>query len=274
MRHPMAEKRVVYEIPNMTSATVRDVEYRRDGETSLTMRVYRAADAAPGVLQPAVVLVLGYSDLGAVAMLGCRLSEMEVYVSWSQLLAASGMTAVTYVTGTDPATDTRGVLAHLREHGAGLGIDCERVAVMTFSGNVPNALSLLIDPGAIPIRSAALLCGFMLDIDGSTGVAAGAARWRFVNPTTGKTIDDLPGETPLFIARAGRDENPGVNQTIDAFVGAALQRNLPLTLVNHPTGPHAFDILEDSHASRTIIRQVLEFFRATLVEDSTVARSV
>jgi hypothetical protein len=47
-----------------------------------------------------------------------------------------------------------------------------------------------------------------------------------------------------------------------------LQRNLPLTLVNHPTGPHAFDVLEDSHPSRTVICQVLEFFRATLVEHS------
>jgi acetyl esterase/lipase len=182
------------------------------------------------------------------------------------LLAATGVTAITYTTGTNPGGDARTVLDYVRHHAAALGIDCERVGAVAFSGNVPNALSLLIAPGAIPIRAAALLWGFMLDIDGSTGVAAAATRWGFVNPTLGKTIDDVPAATPLFIGRAGRDDNPGLNQAIDAFVSAALRRNLPLTVVNHPSGPHAFDIIEDSAASRAVIRQVLDFLRAALVE--------
>jgi len=30
-----------------------------------------------------------------------------------------------------------------------------------------------------------------------------------------------------------------------------------MTFVNHRTGPHAFDLLDDSEASREIIRQIL-----------------
>jgi len=44
-------------------------------------------------------------------------------------------------------------------------------------------------------------------------------------------------------------------------VSAALRRNLPITLVNHATGPHAFDTMEDSQTSRAIVKSVLEFVR-------------
>jgi hypothetical protein len=41
---------------------------------------------------------------------------------------------------------------------------------------------------------------------------------------------------PLFIARAGRDAVPLLNDALDRFVAAAVAANAPLTLVNHPTG--------------------------------------
>lgn len=31
-----------------------------------------------------------------------------------------------------------------------------------------------------------------LDLDGGTGVASAAKMFRFVNPTAGKTVEDLP----------------------------------------------------------------------------------
>jgi hypothetical protein len=36
----------------------------------------------------------------------------------------------------------------------------------------------------------------MLDLDGSTAVADAAGAWRFVNPCTGRTLDDVPGDVP------------------------------------------------------------------------------
>ena len=53
-------------------------------------------------------------------------------------------------------------------------------------------------------------------------------------------------------------------RAIDAFARHALRENLPMTIVNHPTGMHAFDLEEDSEASRQIIGQMLAFLRTSL----------
>ena len=68
--------------------------------------------------------------------------------------------------------------------------------------------------------------------------------------------------------RAGQDQFAHLNDSIDRFVAGALARNLPITLVNHATGPHAFDLMQDSETSREIIRQVLDFLRSQ--SDTTV----
>jgi hypothetical protein len=47
-------------------------------------------------------------------------------------------------------------------------------------------------------------------------------------------------------------------------VSKELALNRPLTLVNYPAGAHAFDLLDDSEASRRIIRQVLDFLKVQL----------
>jgi hypothetical protein len=84
---------------------------------------------------------------------------------------------------------------------------------------------------------------------------------KFANPAAGKSLADLPPRLPIFVARAGADQTPSLNETIDRFVAAAVQTNLPITVVNHPTGPHAFDLMEDSEGSREIVRQILAFLR-------------
>ena len=70
---------------------------------------------------------------------------------------------------------------------------------------------------------------------------------------------------PIAIVRAGRDAMPGLDEALDAFVGASLARNLPLTLVNHASGAHAFDLSEDSPKSRTAIKQALAFLQSHLL---------
>jgi acetyl esterase/lipase len=96
-------------------------------------------------------------------------------------------------------------------------------------------------------------------------MAEAARMWGFANPCAGKAVEDLPLDIPLFIARAGRDEIPHLNEALDRFLGRALARNLPVTFVNHPEGPHAFDIHHDSETSREIIRRILAFMRFHLL---------
>jgi hypothetical protein len=69
----------------------------------------------------------------------------------------------------------------------------------------------------------------------------------------------------LFIARAGLDQFPGVNASIDRFVRSAIDANLPVTFVNHSDGPHAFDLFHDSLTSREIVRQLLAFLQRHLL---------
>jgi hypothetical protein len=274
----ISQKRAVYRIAGMERARVRkDLVYRTADAGPLTLDVYSPADAPGGARLPAVILVAGYNDVGYERMLGCRFKEMAMTVSWSQLIAASGMIAIAY-TNREPAADLDALLEHVRRHAAPLGIDESRLGVWACSGNVPLALSVLMGHSATPgprgpglhdearlgLRCGALLYGYLLDLDGATGVAEAAQTFRFTNPNAGRSLDDLPPDLALFIVRAGQEQFPHLNDSIDRFVARALALNRPITVVNHATGPHSFDVLQDSDASREIIRQILGFLRAQL----------
>jgi acetyl esterase/lipase len=224
------------------------------------MDLYYPPDSRSGVRTPCVIFVTGFSDVGAQRMLGCKFKEMGSYISWGQLAAASGLVAITYA-NEEAATDVHAVLQHLRRHAADLNIDETRIGVWACSGNVPNALSVLRQDTGASLRCAVLCYGYMLDADGSTDVADAARQFGFVNPCAGASVEDLPRDIPLFVARAGRDQMPGLNTTLDRFVARALPSNLPLTVVNHSTAPHAFDLLDDSETSREIIGRILAFMR-------------
>jgi acetyl esterase/lipase len=173
------------------------------------------------------------------------------------------MAVVTY-SNREPAGDLHALVDHLRRNSAALGIDEHRIGVWASSGNVPLALSLLMKESGHSLKCAVFCCGFMLDLDGATGTAEASALYQFVNPCAGRTIDDVAADVPVFIARAGQEQFPGLNDSIDRFVAKGLAANLPLTVVNHPRGPHAFDMFHDSHETRVIIEQILGFVRSHL----------
>jgi hypothetical protein len=261
-RHEMAKKPVVYKISSDVSVT-RDVTYRATAEGTRLLDLYRPANAPPGARLPAVVIVLGFpgsrpSPVGT-------FKEMQWSIDWGRLLAATGVVGIFY-TNRDPDADLDAVLDYVRARTATLGIDETRIGILATSGNVPLALSLLMRRGA-SLSCAALLYGFMLDLDGSTAVADAAVQWGFVNPAAGKSVADLPAALPLLVVRAGQDQFSGLNVMLDRFVTRALEVNLPVTVVNHATGPHSFDLLDDSDASRVAIKAVLAFLAEHLRAD-------
>src|SRR5947207_11136839 len=135
----ISKKRVVYTMPGVDAVTVRrDEEYRVTDAGALTMDLYYPPDAKSGARTPAVIFVTGFSDVGAQRMLGCKLKEMESYISWAQLVAASGMVAITYVND-EPAADAEAVVRHVRQNAAPLDIDENRIGVWACSGNGPTA---------------------------------------------------------------------------------------------------------------------------------------
>ena len=245
----ISKRRVVHFVPGMDAVTV-----RREGEIDIYYPAVR--DEAP---PPAVVFVTGFPDAGAERRLGCRFKEMGSFVSWAQLTAASGIAAITYA-NTEPS-DVHHVLHHVRTNAAALRIDATRLGVWACSGHGPNALSLVMKDYSAPPRCAALLYPYTLDVPGSTAVADAARQFGFVVPAAGNAVDNLHADVPLFVARAGQDQMPGLNRALDAFVSAALDRNLQITLANHGRGPHGFDVFDDSERSHEIIRTVLTFLQ-------------
>jgi acetyl esterase/lipase len=261
---PITKRPVVYRIPGQDAVIVRrDVPYRDD----LTLDLYYPPDSKPEVRAPAVIFVTGYPDPGFQKFLGCRQKEMASYISWAELAAASGLIAVTY-SNREPPADAEAVLSFIRQNGETLGIDETRIGIWSCSGNVPTALAVLMNEPSDAFRCAVLCYGLMLDLDGNTAVDDGAKQFGYRNPAAGKSVSDLPPKLPLMIVRAGRDEFPHLNETLDRFVSKALECNLPLTLINHAEAPHAFDIAHDSQMSRDVIRRVLDFVRFHLIEES------
>jgi len=257
----IVKRTVVYQIPGMDAVTVRrDVVYRATDSGDLTLDLYSPPDQASGSRTSAVVIVAGYPGAGVERIFGRAFKDMGSSVSWARLMAASGLTAITY-TNREPAADLQLLLRYVRENAESLGIDETRIGVWASSGNVPLALSLLLRDASQPLRCAALCYGFILDLDGATGTADASRQFGFVNPCAGKSMDEVAPDVPLFLARAGQDQFPHLNESIDRFIAGALARNLPVTLVNHPEGPHAFDLFLDDETSREIIRQVLTFLR-------------
>jgi len=262
---PISKKAVVYRIPGMEGVKVRrDVPYLKGDAGTLTMDIYYPPDMKSEARMPAVVIVAGYPDLGFAARVGCKFKEMGSSVSWGQLMAASGLVAVTY-TNREPAADLQVLLLYVRQNAAQLGIDENRIGLWASSGNVPLALSVLMQKENDYLKCAVLCYGIMLDLDESTVVADASRMWGFSNPCAGKSVADLPTGLPLFIARAGQDEMPHLNETIDAFMSKTLSCNLPVTFTNHPEAPHAFDLFHDSETTREIVRRILAFMQFHLL---------
>jgi hypothetical protein len=256
----VSKRRAVYSVAGAMAATVRrDLEYRVADAGPLTIDVYYPPDPTSRA-RPAVLFVTGLPDAGAQRMIGCKLKEMGSYTSWAELMTAFGLVAVTY-TNAEPAADAHEVLDYIRRNAAALGIDENRIGVWACSGSVPTALSLLMEGGLDCLKCAVLCYGYMFDVPGSTRVGDAAKQFGFVNPRAGKSVADLPRDLPLFVARAGQDRMPGLNEALDDFVRKALTFNLPVTVVNHASGPHAFDLFDDSETSREIIKQILQFMR-------------
>src|SRR5262249_9249137 len=128
-RHDIAKKRVVYQMPAEHAVTIRrDVEYRVTDAGALTMDIYHPPDSKKqkDARITAVIFVNGYPDPGAQKMIGCKFKEMESYISWGKLTAASGLVAITYTTGKEPAADIHALLQYVRQNAAVLGIDENR----------------------------------------------------------------------------------------------------------------------------------------------------
>ena len=251
MTSDLATRRVLYEISGMESVPRQTHEFPGSDGTPLPMTIY---GADPAALRPAVALVEGYPDPGFARLLGCRFMDMAWSVSTAQLIAASGCVAITYA-NREPLADLDALMGHVAAHGAGAGIDTSRIALWATSGHGPAAFGMLGKTAG-----AVLLNPYLFDYGGASHVADAARTFKFAVPAAA----DLPAAKPVFVVRSGKDEMPGLNASLDRFAALALASNLPLTLVNHPGAPHAFDLFQEGRETRHILQQAIAFLRVAL----------
>lgn len=232
-------KPVVYQIDGMRDARVqRDIVYRRDGDAELRMNVYAPARLSGEERAPAVLFVHG----GPIPADMTPPTQWGVFVSYGQIMAASGLVGVTFnhrlhglMDYARAQSDVAAAIEYVRSHAAEINVDPDKIALWFFSGGGPLMSTFLRD------RPAYVRCVL--------------AFYAYLD------VREKAGDLPIFIARAGLDQ-PMINNTIDQFVQEALAGNASLELMNHAAGRHGFDIVDDDDRSREIIARAVAFAHA------------
>jgi len=250
---------VVYSLPGTETVEVRqNLIYGRVESAELAMDLYSPPGTAPGARRPAVVFVHGGPIPAPPVM---QPKDWRDYRDFGRLAAASGFVADR---ASDAQSDIGRLIRFAREECGSLGIDPDRLVLWAFSGGGILLSEFIRRPPPF-VRG---LIGFYTLMDLRSFPAADPSRLpdqdtlaRF-SPVA--ALDDASGPVPpILIGRAGLDLAP-LNASIDRFVESALRKNVDLTVRNHPTGEHGFDVLNDDDLSRDIIRQAFAFLKRVL----------
>lgn len=253
---------VVYKVPGMDQVkVVQNLPYVKSADPNVLMDIYLPPASSKAVKRPLVIFVHG----------GARTAwtpkDWGIYTTWGRLIAASGMVAVTFthrLAYPDKslelgAQDVRAAIDYVRSNADTYQADKDRICLIAFSAGGP--MLTLAMQGDTPFVKC--LVGFysFLDVRQSnyrtTESPATLEKFSAINYLTAE-VSKLP---PLFIGRAGRDEIPTLDDSIDRFVALSLTRNYAITLANHPAGVHGFDNQTDDDRSREIIRNAIAFMQ-------------
>jgi acetyl esterase/lipase len=261
-----AHKRIVYSVPGMARVKVaKNLVYKRVAGEELKMDVYSPPGTSRRVRRPAVVFIHG----GRVPPnLLTTPKEWGAYVSFGQLVAASGFVGVTFNhrfytwnSLPDSQSDVMDLMAHLRDNAESLGIDKDHVIVWTVSAGSLFMCQPLRD---LPPYVRSIVAYYpQLDLQDQRKAAPASVTDETLRDFSPLYHLERSGKNvpPMFIARAGLDD-ASLNGGIDRFVQVALSKNLTIDLFNHPTGQHGFDIEDNNDRSRQIIMRTIEFIKA------------
>ena len=257
---------LVYRVPGMDEVTVKsDLNYNPVNEPHLLMDVYAPEGLKIAEHRPAVLFIHGSVPPGAPA------KNMGVFKSWGRLVAASGLVGVTFTHRlgypkpmlTEAANDVTAAIDYVRSNADALHVESDKLCLAAFSGGGP-LLSLGLKSKPAYVRCLVAFYAY-LDLQQSElhRTHETAQLISAFSPITylNTDVDKIP---PIFIARAGLDQTPTLNDSIDRFVQAAISKNAEIIVANHPRGIHGFDILTDDDTSREIIRSALEFMKNNL----------
>ena len=254
-----ADRPVVLTIPGMDRLSIRrDIIYKRDGATSLAMDVYTPPSLPAGSTRPAVIFIHGGLPASLASM---KPKDWGVYQSYGRSVAASGLAGVTFnyrMAYPDPdlegaASDVTDLISYVRQHGLELGIDKDRICLAAYSAGGPM-LSLGMSASAPYVKSLVAMYA-ILDVRHSPlyGKCCTADELRRFSPAA--YLDSRVGKLPpIFVARAGRDEVPGLLEGMDGFVARAIATDAPIEFLNDPGASHAFDNQPADPGAMAVVR--------------------
>jgi len=273
------QKRIVYEMPGMQAAIVqKDITYKMVDGQELRLDVYYPEEYDGDRRLPAVLFVHGDGPPEFLQ----DAKEWGQYVSWGQLVAAAGLIGVTFNHRStenltrlyEVAGDVDDLISYVRNQAGKLGIDAERLGIWVGSAGGPFGLRAALRGTASYVRCVVSYYGIadlQVYYDEPAEVSGGTEE-KF--PALSEEVFDefsasasvkkaASGTPPMLVVRAGLDY-PQLNASIDRLITAALAKNVNIDVMNHATGRHAFDILDDNARSREIIQATVEFLRAEL----------
>ncbi len=264
-------KPIVYAVPGMEQAVVqRDLTYKTDGATEVKMDVYAPPGLGAAARLPAVIFIHG-GFLPPEA----RPKDWGVYTSYGRLMAASGLIGVTFnhrYHGLDEKSmavsfgDVVDAIGYVRANAEALHVDPQRIALWAFSGGGPHLSLALRDD--LPFVRCLVSYYALLDWDEAT-----LTRLQVPRATIAKYLpasyltDELSTMPPMLMGRAGLD-SASLNRSAQEFATKALTLGATIELINHPTGRHGFDILDDDVRSRQVIARTVEFLKTHLLSDA------
>ena len=211
-----------------TSANVsvtKDVEYGKSDTVALRMDVYRSAGSAA----TSPTLIFFNHATGADR-------RWFFYDAWARAAASRGLTAIVFdLRFGNEASDFQALMAYLTSRGAAVGVNKDAIAIYAGSGNVFTAFPLVEDPRLTTVKAAVMYYG--------------------VAPVT-----EFRRDLPVLYVRAGLDR-PSVNEAIVKLAALAVAQNAPVTLVNHASGYHGFEMFNDDDATREVMEQTIAFVK-------------
>jgi acetyl esterase/lipase len=261
-------KRIVYRMTGMDRVQVRpDLVYETDPELRFDLYLPESASSEDRI--PVVVLVHGDSSPEILA----NAKNWGVFQSLGELIAASGLAAVAFNHRStelrtklrEAAQDVDNLVAYVREHHGELQVDPERLALWAFSMGPPVGLYTALRERPDFIRCIVVYYGIMnlTPLRDETPPEVSDRVLGEFSPVEllSRSTRALP---PMLIARAGLEERPWLNPTIDWFVAEALRGNVEIDVLNHESGHHAFEVLDDDDRTRDILARTLQLLRRHL----------
>jgi len=263
----LPQKRIVYQIPEMDDViSHKGVIYHSTNGLDLKADIYLPPTNDDNVKVPLVILINDYPDSVVNHIWGCDQKDLKLFISWGELIAASGIAAVAYQTQfTHSETDS--LIHFLNENAEKYRIDMDRLCVFGASANTLAAQSLM-EKDDYKINCAILYYGILLTPDLKYYAAIDSAAnmygfyWKDLRPIT-----SIPSNIPLLVTKAGKDQFEIVTKTTEHFVSEAIKSNAELTYIHYPEGQHDFDILDNTKTSKLIIRQTIDFLTTNLLEE-------